>query len=264
TLRDLTGGLQSAGIACEVLDRAQALARIPALDAAVVGGVLVHGEGHVDNRRLGRALLAACQARGVIVVQASDVAVECDGRRALGVRSDRGFAPAGAVVNACGAWAGRLAGVPEGCNPPVVPVKGQMLALAVPEGLVRQVAWVPGAYLVPRDDGRLLIGATVESAGFDTRVTAGGLHALLDAALRAAPSLREFAVTEEWAGLRPGSPDGLPFIGRSALDGLFVAAGHYRNGILLAPETARLIADAIERGAPDVEAFAPGRLICAV
>ena len=158
--------LRNAGIACDLLDRAETLATEPALGANVVGAAVVRCEGSVDNRRLGRALLAACVARGVRVSQVASIGVECDERRVLGIRTDRGFVPARAVVNACGAWAGSLDGVPAGYLPPVFPVKGQMLALAVPDGLVRRPAWVPGAYFVPRDDGRLLVGATVESAGF--------------------------------------------------------------------------------------------------
>jgi glycine oxidase len=130
-----------------------------------------------------------------------------------------------------------------------------MIALSVPVGFVRRATWVPGAYLVPRDDGRLLIGATVESTGFDERTTAQGIHELLHAALAAGPALATFTMTESWAGLRPGTPDGLPFLGPTPVDGFFLAAGHYRNGILLAPATARSIADAIETG--DVSALEP-------
>ncbi len=261
-LRERARSLCEAGVACEMLDRASTLAREPAIGTRAAGALLVPGEGCVDNRRLGRALVAACRSRGVDVVRVERVGIECDLRRVLGVRTSHGFAPAGAVVNACGAWAGDLEGVPALASPPVVPIKGQMLALTLPQGLVRHTTWVPGAYLVPRDDGRLLVGATVEDAGFDTRVTAAGMRALLDAALSAAPMLGDFTVSETWAGLRPGSSDGRPFIGRTAIEGLFVATGHYRNGILLAPETARLLADAILLDAPDVEAFAPGRLMC--
>ncbi|HTA39780.1 MAG TPA: glycine oxidase ThiO [Candidatus Acidoferrales bacterium] len=259
-VRDLSG----AGVECELLDRTQTLALEPALGANVVGASIVRCEGSVDNRRLGRALLAACVARGVLVSQVTSIGVECDARRALGVRTDRGFVPASAVVNACGAWAGSLEGVPAAFLPPVFPVKGQMLALAVPDGLVRRPVWVPGAYLVPRDDGRLLVGATVESGGFDTRVTAEGMHALLDAALAAAPALRDFTLAETWAGLRPGSPDGRPFIGSTPLDGFYLATGHYRNGILLAPATATFVADAIADERSATEAFGLGRLISRV
>ena len=228
------------------------------------GGVAVEGEGQVDNRRLGRALEAACLALHVpIDTGAGAVALEADARRVLGVRTPEGFRPANAVVNASGAWAGELAGVPEAARIPVRPIKGQMLALAAPRGFIGRVLWVPGAYLVPRDDGRLLVGATVEDAGFDVRVTARGQHALLGAALAALPSLGERTVSETWAGLRPGSPDGKPFIGATGLSGYFVAAGHYRNGILLTPATALAVADALE-GKPlatDVAGLSPGRLL---
>ena len=247
-LRQHAEQLHSRGVRCELLDRGSILAAEPWLGAALTGGLVKYDEGHVDNRRLGRALTAACEARGVRVEQSFTMEVECDSRRVLGVRTDRGYNGAQAVVNACGAWAAQLPGPPRSCVPPIEPVKGQMIALSVPRGFVRRATWIPGVYLVPRDDGRLLIGATVESSGFDERVTAEGVHALLHAALNAAPSLGSFTITESWAGLRPGTPDGLPLLGSTELDGYFLATGHYRNGILLAPATARTIADAIERG----------------
>ena len=237
--------LRARSVGCDVLDRAQVLAVEPWLGSRVSGALFVHGEGYVDNRRLGRALVAACRERGVAVERVASLAIECDARRVLGVRSDLGFTPAGAVVNAAGAWAGALPGLPPAALPRVEPRKGQMLALQVPAGFVRHATWLPGAYAVPRDDGRLLVGATDERAGFDQRVTAEGIHALLDAALRAAPALGGFSVVETWAGLRPGTADGRPYIGTTPLEGLYVAAGHYRNGILLAPETARLVYEAI-------------------
>ncbi|MBV9333961.1 MAG: glycine oxidase ThiO, partial [Candidatus Eremiobacteraeota bacterium] len=240
--------LQKRGVRCEMLDRNAVLTAEPWLGAALTGGLLKHDEGHVDNRRLGRALAAACQARGVRIEQSFSMEIESDARRVLGVRTDRGFNGAKAVVNACGAWAAQLRGVPASCVPPIEPVKGQMIALNVPTGFVRRATWVPGAYLVPRDDGRLLIGATVESKGFDERVTGEGVHELLHAALNAAPALGSFTITESWAGLRPGTPDGLPVLGTTELDGFLLATGHYRNGILLAPATARFVADAVERG----------------
>ncbi len=255
SLRRRARALRDAGIACDALDRPALLRAEPWLGSHAIGGILTVGEGCVDNRRLGRALAAACGTRGVRIERSAFVRVECDARRVLGVHTEAGFVGAAVVVNACGAWAAALAGSPPQCVPPVAPVKGQMVALAAPSGLVRRPAWVPGAYLVPREDGRLLVGATVESAGFDERVTAGGVEALLLAALAAAPSLGDFALTESWAGLRPGTPDGLPILGRTAIDGFLLATGHFRNGILLAPATARLIADAIERH--DAPALAP-------
>lgn len=252
TLQEHARALQARDIGCEMLDRSQALAAEPWLGAGLIGALLKPTEGHVDNRRLGRALAAACVARGARVEQSGSIDVEFDARRVRGVRTDRGFVGARGVVNACGAWAAQLRGIPPACVPPIRPVKGQMIALNVPSGFVRRATWVPGAYLVPRDDGRLLIGATVEATGFDERVTAEGVHELLHAALRAAPSLGGFTMTESWAGLRPATPDGLPILGPTPIEGFFLATGHYRNGILLAPATARLIAGAIEH-----DEFAP-------
>jgi glycine oxidase len=129
-----------------------------------------------------------------------------------------------------------------------------MLSIQLPVGFMRRATWVPGAYFVPRADGRLLVGATVEEAG-DTRVTAGGIHALLHAATSAAPALRAFTVSETWAGLRPGTPDERPCLGPASRAGYYLATGHYRNGILLAPVTARLLSSAIN--GEDQGALAP-------
>ena len=241
--------LTTRSVACTLLDRREALLAEPALGKHVRGALLISGQGYVDNRRLGRALLAAARARGVVVhAPVSGVTIECDERRVLGVRSALGFAPASVVINAAGAWAAQIPGVPPAAVPPVLPIKGQMLALAVPDGFLHRATWLPGAYLVPRTDGRLLIGATVEDAGFDERVTAAAIDALLHAALAAAPSLGAFTVTESWAGLRPGTPKGRPFIGPTSIDGLLLATGHYRNGILLAPVTGAMLASFVETG----------------
>ena len=254
--------LRERGVARDVLERDALLAAEPWLGPRVTGGLLLRGEGYVDNRRFGRALVAACHARGVTIVRAQSVCVECDARRVLGVRTDLGFRSSGAVVNACGAWAAQLDGIPADALPRVEPVKGQMFALEVPLGLVKRPTWVPGAYVVPRDDGRLLVGATVERVGYDARVTAGGLETLLHSALAAAPALAGFTVSETWAGLRPATPDGLPYLGPTRIDGLFVATGHFRNGILLAPSTARLLAGAILDGPQsELHPFLPERTL---
>ena len=261
-LEQQASALHARCVACETFDRARTLVLEPWLGTHASSALLVGGEGYVDNRRLGRALAAASAALGVAIVTSDTLRVECDARRALGVRSDLGFTPAGAIVNAAGAWAGALAGVPSESLPRVEPRKGQMLALQTPAGLVRRATWLPGAYVVPRDDGRLLVGATDERAGFDVRVTAQGLRTLLDATLASAPALGDFAVVETWAGLRPATPDGRPFIGATPTAGLYVAAGHYRNGILLAPETARVLCASIAgEPAGDVAAFAFDRAV---
>jgi glycine oxidase len=248
------------GIPARWLDRDELQRFEPALGRTARGAAFSPSEGHVDNRRLGRALRGACDALGVRIDEnTGPVALEADARRVLGMRHPRGFVPAGAVVNAAGAWAGSIEGLPPHAVLPVAPVKGQMLALAMSSNFIRRVLWLPGAYLVPRDDGRLLVGATVEDAGFDVRVTAAAMRTLLDAALAALPALAELTIVEMWAGLRPATPDGLPYIGPTSLGGYFVAAGHYRNGILLTPATARLIADILEGRSTGIDAFSPLR-----
>jgi glycine oxidase len=245
-----------------VLDRAETLAREPVLAKSLAGALFVANEAQVDNRRLGRALVAACESLGVRFERTDEVALECDARRVRGLRTAHGFTAVATVVNAAGAWADELAGVPASARVPVRPVAGEMVALAVPRGALRALVWLGPRYLVPRDDGRLLVGATVDERGFDARVTAAGVHDLLDAALAVAPALASFALVETWAGLRPGSHDGRPYIGATVVDGYLVASGHYRNGILLTPVTARRVADLIE-GKPDASAvlapFAPAR-----
>ena len=245
--------LQAAGAQVELLDRAGTIARESMLAQGVRAGLWIAAEGQVDNRRLGRALVEAVRLGGVrLEANCGEIALDADDRRVRGIRTQAGYRAAGAVVNAAGAWASALEGVPQAARVAVHPVKGQMLALAVPAQLVTRLIWGPGAsvYLVPRDDGRLLVGATVEDAGFDVRVTAAGVRSLLDAALRAAPSLGGFALSETWAGVRPGSADGLPFIGATGVEGYFTASGHFRSGILLTPITAALVASAVAGEAP--------------
>jgi len=239
---------REAGATVRVLDRAETLAREALVAGNVVGSLLIEDEAQVDNRRLGRALVAACEALGVHFERVDDLAIEADARRVRGLRTARGFVYASVVINAAGAWAGNLPGVPDTARVPVRPIAGEMVALAIPKGAMQANVWLGDRYLVPRRDGRLLIGATLEERGYDARVTARGVHAMLDMALAVAPALGEFAVVETWAGLRPGSGDKRPYLGRTSLDGYVVAAGHFRNGILLTPVTAQLIAELVVNG----------------
>jgi glycine oxidase len=214
----------------------------------------------VHSRLLVRALRSCLDRRGVAVVEGVPVKrflVEvgrCGGvETTLGpIRSDR-------VVDCAGAWANFDATLPFGI--PVEPVRGQIVELADEEPFPT-VLVSDDVYLVPRGKGRILVGATVERAGFRKEVTAAGVARLLAAALALAPSLESAQVTDAWAGLRPGTPDGLPLLGESPVSGLFLAAGHFRNGVQLAPLTAVLVADLLTGVASeDLSPFSPNRFV---
>lgn len=246
-LRDRVAALVARGIHAHWFEAQEARGLEPALGPATVGASLIEDEGQIDSRYLGRALRAACVDVGVrLEEQTGPVALEADATKVLGVRAGENFVAAETVVNAAGAWAGRLAGVPPHVRIPIVPVKGQVLAITMPRPLIKRLVTVPGAYVIPRTDGSVLIGETVEDAGFDVAVEPAAIERLRAAAVRAIPALDGLAISETWAGLRPRSPNGRPFIGVTELAGYFVGAGHYRNGILLAPATALALANVIE------------------
>jgi glycine oxidase len=186
-----------------------------------------------------------------------------DGERVAGATVSGGRRhPAGAVVAAAGAWSG-IDWLPEEARPPVRPVKGQILTLrgAAASPVAGRIVVTERVYLVPRADGRLVAGATVEELGFDTTVTAGGVHELLREAYRALPDIAELELERAVAGLRPGTPDNAPIVGRSAVEGLILATGHYRNGVLLAPLTAAGVAAMLADDAipAELEVADPGR-----
>jgi glycine oxidase len=220
----------------------------PLLAPGVRGGVEFRHDHQVDNRRLVQALLAACAAVGVTMVDDTVVAVESTGDRVSGVSLSRGGTLAGhQVVVAAGCRSGQLGGLPATAVPPVRPVKGLTLRLQTPEdGLtlrqtVRGMVHGRSCYLVPRTDGSVVVGATVEEKGFDLSVQVGAVHALLTDARALVPALDEYELIDTTAGLRPGSPDNAPIVGGTVMGGLTVATGHYRNGILLAPATAEAV-----------------------
>lgn len=203
-----------------------------------------------DPRRLRAALRSAAVAAGADVRPAADVArVTCDGPRATGVQLADGTAvAAGQVLVAAGAWSGAQLGLPEPARAPVRPVKGQIMRLRDPDGpgLLERVLRFEGGYVVPRGDGRYVLGATMEERGFDTTITAGGLYELLRDAIDLVPGLSELVIEETAAGLRPGVPSNIPHVGRSAkVEGLVWATGHHRNGILLSSITGDLVADVL-------------------
>jgi glycine oxidase len=221
----------------------------PGLAPSIAGGVHAPDEGAVDPRALCAALLAALEREGVEVrsgARVSESMIE-EGRIAA-VRTDAGEElRAAQVVLAGGAWAGNADWLPTDARPPVRPVKGQILTLRGPvrDPVCERIVASERVYLVPRADGRLVVGATVEEQGFDTTVTAGGVHELLREAYRLLPEIAELELLETAAGLRPGTPDNLPLIGPGALPGLVLASGHYRNGVLLAPLTADRVAEVL-------------------
>ncbi|MBA4860148.1 glycine oxidase ThiO [Streptomyces sp. PSKA54] len=241
----------------------------PMLAPGVRGGLRVDGDHQVDPRRLAKALMAACERAGVTFhrLWADRLTVVRD--RAAGVvLADGTRITTGQVVLAGGSLSGRLDGVPDDVLPPVRPVKGQVLRLAVPgqyapflSRTVRAVVRGSHVYLVPRENGELVVGATSEELGWDTTVTAGGVYELLRDAHELVPGITELPLTETRAGLRPGSPDNAPLLGPTALPGLLLATGHHRNGVLLTPVTGDVLAHALTTGELPEEArpFTPAR-----
>ncbi len=215
------------------------------------GGYLLPGESQVDSRRLAAALVEACRRRGVDIRQGTAVEVAEQNGRAAGVLlADGSRLAADAVVNAAGAWASTIAATGAE-TASIRPVKGQMLAVAIRGWSLTHVLHTVGVYVVPKDDGRLFIGSTMEEAGFDKTVDPAAIARLRSAAERLVPRLAESPTLETWTGLRPASPDGRPRIGPTALPGYFLDAGHFRNGILLGLLTAQLLAPVIRGASPD-------------
>jgi glycine oxidase len=252
---------RSLGLGAEWLPPRRCRELEPGLTPSLNGGVHAPEEAAIDPRATTAALLAALDAEGVEVRRGVEVTEALlDGERIEGVRTGSGEAlRAAAVVLAAGAWSGAVAWLPEAARPPVRPVKGQILELRGLDGEApcQRIVASERVYLVPRPDGRLIAGATTEERGFDTAVTAGGVHELLREAYRLLPDVAEMELVESMAGLRPGTPDNLPLIGPGALDGLVLACGHYRNGILLAPLTGEAVATLLEAGElPDAVASA--------
>jgi glycine oxidase len=256
---------RSLGLEAEWLPPRRCRELEPGLTTSFNGGVHAAGEASVDPRKLTAALLAALAGEEVdLRVGAGEgepaevVAPLLEGERLVGVRTAAGEELRAAwTVLAAGAWSGRAEWLPQPARPPVRPVKGQILELRSADGPppCARILASERVYLVPRPDGRLIVGATVEEQGFDTRVTGGGVHELLREAYRLLPDVAEMELVEAMAGLRPGTPDNLPIVGPGALDGLVLATGHYRNGILLAPLTGEAVAALLD-GEPLPEALA--------
>ncbi|HTU39529.1 MAG TPA: glycine oxidase ThiO [Acidimicrobiales bacterium] len=258
TLDDLLAYQRALGLAAERRSASECRRLVPALSPALRGGIEVRGDHAVDNRALLSALLGACRAGGVAFVEASVTALEPGPALVLG---DGRRIGADHVVLAAGTGLASIGGIEELGLPPLRAVKGHILRLGPPPGsvlgppagagaplpllprTVRALVRGRSVYLVPRRDGSLVVGATVEERGFDTTVQAGAVHELLCDARAVVPGIDELELREAAAGLRPATPDNRPRIGRTSRDGVVVATGHYRNGIVLAPLTAHAVAD---------------------
>ncbi|MFE4629341.1 glycine oxidase ThiO [Streptomyces mirabilis] len=273
-LRELHALQHRSGLESEWLSGRECRRLEPLLAPGVRGGLRVDGDHQIDPRRLAKALVTACERVGVEFHRTWAERLTVVRDRAAGVVTTGGEQlAAGQVVLAAGSLSGKLPGVPADVLPPVRPVKGQVLRLTVPKRYapflsrtVRAVVRGSQVYLVPRENGELVVGATSEELGWDTTVTAGGVYELLRDAHELVPGITELPLTETRAGLRPGSPDNAPLLGPTALDGLLLATGHYRNGVLLTPVTGDAMAHVLTTGELPEEArpFAPGRFSTAL
>ncbi|MBV8605934.1 MAG: glycine oxidase ThiO [Singulisphaera sp.] len=235
------------------LGAAEVRALEPGLTGPILGGVLSPDDAQVDNTRLAPALVRALSLLGGRILAGTPVVALTGSRgRCTGVRTAAGpEIAAGAVVLAAGAWSGPLAAA-SGIDLPVVPWRGQMLAFDTVVRPVRHIVFCGELVLVPRPHGPLVVGTTLEDVGFDARVTLAGLHEVLARAVRIAPGLGDLPLARTWAGLRPGSPDHLPYLGPvPGWEGLYAATGHGRKGILLAPLTGDLVARLVLEDAVD-------------
>jgi glycine oxidase len=262
TLKNIAARLDAQGVELDLLDAQTARAEEPQLGGDVVGGLLVPTHGFVSAEDLTRALTAAARRYGAQLIDGGRVRRIARCGSDLAVETDRGRLTGNAVVLAAGSWSGQIEIDGVGARIPVRPVRGQLIRLAWNGPTVRRVTWGDRYYLVPWDDGTLLVGATVEDAGFDEHTTVAGIRDLLDAACELVPHAWTAGFLGARAGLRPASADDLPILGPSrVLPNLMYATGHYRNGILLAPLTARLVADAMLENLvdPAMAKFGPGR-----
>jgi glycine oxidase len=248
------------GLKAEPLRAEDARELEPSLSEDLEAGVLRPDEASVDNRALTQAVLEAARRSGVQFFSGNGAeAIWREGERCLGLHLKNEKIEAQWTVIAAGCFSANIEGV--AAYAPVRPAKGQMIALRADDLKIERVLWSENIYLVPRNDGRILAGATVEYTGFEKGLTAGGLEKVLAGAIELSPGLANARVEETWAGLRPDSPDHLPILGPADMDGLLIATGHFRGGILLTPITARLVSEWVtqQRVSVDWDRFSPLR-----
>lgn len=255
-LRHLFKAQQQLGLEVQWLNGRAARDIEPALSPRISGAIHCDTDYQVDNRLMVNALQHAYQTCGGNLYENSAVeSIEIENGEATGIRTQEGTYTADIVILAAGCWSAQITGIPDSLLPPVRPVKGQMLAMQMEEGIslntvIRTVRarYPTSVYLVPRNDGRLIVGATTEEMGFDTQLTVGGLFELLRGAWEAVPGVYELPILETWSGLRPGSRDNAPILGKTPIENLIYATGHYRNGILMTPITSYEITKLILSG----------------
>jgi len=251
---------RAAGLRAELLSPEQARELEPALAPEIHAAIHRPDEASVDNRLLTEATLQAARRKGVEIFSDNGAkALWFKGRACAGLQLETGRVVSRWTVVAAGCFSARIEGA--AAYAPVIPAKGQMIALRCDAAHLQRDLWLGHNYLVPRNDGRIIAGATVEYQGFDRSVTAGGLKQILTAAISLVPTLEKARIEETWAGLRPDSSDHLPILGPTDRDGLLIATGHFRSGILLTPITARLIREWVtsQKVSVDWAPFSPMR-----
>jgi glycine oxidase len=261
-LRDIARRLASRSVALEVLDAPAARAQEPQLGGDVAGGLFIDAHGYVNALELAHGLFTAARSLGATFVDGGRVRRISRRGNDLHVEADSRTLTAQTIIVAAGSWSGQIE-IAGAAAPPVRPVRGQMLHLTWKGSPpLRRVTWGERCYLVPWDDGTLLVGATMEEVGFDEKTTTAGVQDLLNAACALVPHVREAGFLGARAGLRPGTPDAMPIVGWSRRSpNVMYATGHFRNGVLLAPLTAQLVADAVLDGRvdPALDAIGPQR-----
>lgn len=250
------------GLRAEALTGERAKELEPGLMDEVQGGVLRPDESSLDNRALTQATLEAAKRKGVDIFACHGATgIWKEGGRCKGLVLNNGNVEAKWTIVAAGCFSAKIDGVAP--YAPVSPAKGQMAVLRCEAVKIQHVLWSENIYLVPRNDGRILAGSTIERIGFDHDVTAGGMKKIMNGAIELVPALAKARIEETWAGLRPDSPDHLPILGPTDVEGLLMATGHFRSGVLLAPVTARLMREWIttQKVSTDWERFSPMRFL---
>ena len=254
---------RSRGVEVERLAASKIREIEPAISTAARAGLLFPNDWQVENRKLLAALIRYSRTNEITIIEGTEVAgLVTKGARVTGASTSKGELRSDITVVATGAWTSfiKIGGMPMPFH--VKPIRGQMIAFETPLRAIRRVVYSPRGYVVPRADGRVLVGATVEDAGFEKMTTPDGIDDLTAAAYEIEPGLKKYPVTSAWAGLRPFAADGLPVIGSlPGYENAFVATAHYRNGILLAPLTAKIVAEKIvDDGSPEFfDSFTPER-----